>query len=158
MSIKKDFSNLLYQARKEKKLTQEQAAELCKISTRHYQDIEIGRVNPKLTTAVRLASVLEISLNELKPGNTNQPDCYLYLVTVENRKSSEKSGCQYGIQIWTNRSGCISYLETISDISEDLRFTLMLAETCTECQIEPDQFPYVWEDNLIAFYSPFAKV
>ena len=86
MSIKKDFSNLLYQARKEKKLTQEQAAELCKISARHYQDIEIGRVNPKLTTAVRLASVLEISLNELKPGNTNQPDCYLYLVTVENRK------------------------------------------------------------------------
>ena len=41
-------------------------AELCGVSLRHYQDLELGHSVPSLTTAIRIASVLDFSLDLLK--------------------------------------------------------------------------------------------
>lgn len=60
------FAQLLYRYRKIHHYSQEKMAELCGVSTRHYQDLELGTVNPKLETAVRIAKVLDISLDSLK--------------------------------------------------------------------------------------------
>ena len=47
-------------------LTQEEAAERCGVSPRHYLDMEAGRVNPKLSTVIHIASESNISLDVLK--------------------------------------------------------------------------------------------
>lgn len=60
------FGQLLFQYRKAHRFSQEKMAELCGVSTRHYQDLELGTVNPKLETAVHIASALDISLDSLK--------------------------------------------------------------------------------------------
>ena len=57
---------MLYNGRIAKQWTQRQTAEHCGVSLRHYQDLELGITDPKLSTAVRLASVLEIKLDYLK--------------------------------------------------------------------------------------------
>lgn len=40
-------------------------SELCGISTRHYVDMEVGRVDPLLSTAVRIAAAIDLDLNLL---------------------------------------------------------------------------------------------
>ena len=42
------------------------AAERCGVSPRHYLDMEAGRVNPKLSTVIHIASESNISLDVLK--------------------------------------------------------------------------------------------
>lgn len=66
MSVKSSFAEMLYNGRVAKHWTQRQAAENGGVSLRHYQDLELGITDPKLSTAVRLASVLEIELDSLK--------------------------------------------------------------------------------------------
>lgn len=66
MSVKNSFAQMLYNGRVAKYWTQRQTAENGGISLRHYQDLELGITDPKLSTAVRLASVLEIRLDTLK--------------------------------------------------------------------------------------------
>lgn len=65
MTINKVFAYKIYEYRKECNLTQEKMAELCNISSRHYQNMELGKVNPRLSTAVNIAFALNISLDEL---------------------------------------------------------------------------------------------
>jgi transcriptional regulator with XRE-family HTH domain len=57
--------------RAEKSLTQQQTAEMAGISLRQYQELENGRCQPRLDTAIRLAAVLNIDLNLLRD---EQPD------------------------------------------------------------------------------------
>ena len=66
MALKWRFSRLLYTWRRENELTQEEAAERCGVSPRHYLDMEAGRVNPKLSTVIHIASESNISLDVLK--------------------------------------------------------------------------------------------
>lgn len=66
VALKWRFSRLLYTWRRESGLTQEEAAELCGVSSRHYLDMEAGRVNPKLSTVIHIASESNISLDVLK--------------------------------------------------------------------------------------------
>lgn len=66
MSVKSSFAQMLYNGRVAKHWTQRQTAENCGISLRHYQDLELGITDPKLSTAVRLAVVLETRLDTLK--------------------------------------------------------------------------------------------
>lgn len=68
MSIQREFSRQLLDFRTSHRLTQRQMSELCNISLRHYQNLEIGRSVPNLTTAVSIASVLNLSLDSLKNG------------------------------------------------------------------------------------------
>ena len=66
MSIPGKFSDIIYQKRISIQMTQKTVAELSDISTRHYQDVEMGRVNPPLSVAIRIASVLDVGLDSLK--------------------------------------------------------------------------------------------
>lgn len=54
---------MLTQQRKLLKLTQAYVAEECGICTRYYQKLEKGLVNASLDVALRLARVLEFSLD-----------------------------------------------------------------------------------------------
>ena len=73
MSTKTAFSKLLYNYRKENQITQEKMAELCELSVRHYRDLEIGIPDARLSTAVRIAHNLDISLDGLK-DDTSQAE------------------------------------------------------------------------------------
>ena len=61
-----EFSKCASSRRAEKHMTQQQVAELAGISLRQYQDIEAGRGQPRLSTAVQIAAALDIDLNSLK--------------------------------------------------------------------------------------------
>ena len=60
------FAAKLYEHRKEKRLTQEEMAELCGVSTRHYQNLEAGKVNSSIDNAVRILKRLDLNLELLK--------------------------------------------------------------------------------------------
>jgi DNA-binding XRE family transcriptional regulator len=49
----------------ERKLTQEQAAELAKLDEKHWQDVERARTNPTVATLVGIARALSTTLAEL---------------------------------------------------------------------------------------------
>lgn len=66
MSVKSSFAEMLYNGRVARHWTQRQTAEKCAISLRHYQDLELGITDPKLSTAVRMATVLDVQLDDLK--------------------------------------------------------------------------------------------
>lgn len=66
MTIKTKFAHNLYVRRNQKGLSQAEVAAFADLSVRHYQELEIGRANPLLSTAIRLASALDISLDALK--------------------------------------------------------------------------------------------
>lgn len=66
MSLNSKFSSDLYQYRSRNRLTQQQMADICGISTRQYQELEIGRSLPSLPTAVYIANALDMSLDSLK--------------------------------------------------------------------------------------------
>lgn len=66
MSVKSSFAEMLYNGRVARHWTQRQTAENCGISLRHYQDLELGVTDPKLSTAVRMAVALDIRLDDLK--------------------------------------------------------------------------------------------
>jgi len=51
--------------RLERKLTQEEAAEIAKLDEKHWQDIEGARTNPTVATLVGVARALKVSLSEL---------------------------------------------------------------------------------------------
>lgn len=66
MSVSGKFSDVVYQRRTSYHLTQKEVAEYSGISIRHYQDLEMGRSSPSLATALRLAVVLDFSLDLFK--------------------------------------------------------------------------------------------
>lgn len=65
-SAEKNFAKLLKQYRIINDLTQDEMAYRCGLSIRHYQNLEAGKVNPSLTTVIRIATVLDLDLNCLK--------------------------------------------------------------------------------------------
>lgn len=60
------FAEYIQRQRSKIGLTQQQVAEMAGISLRQYQELETGRHQPRLCTAVQIASVLEIDLNLLR--------------------------------------------------------------------------------------------
>lgn len=69
------FSNRLKQLRKEKKLKQSDMAELLELTTRHYQQIEYGKVNISTLTLIFLADYFDVSLDYLV-GRTDNPNSH----------------------------------------------------------------------------------
>lgn len=51
--------------RGERKLTQEEAAEIAKLDGKHWQDIEGARTNPTMATLVGVARALKVTIAEL---------------------------------------------------------------------------------------------
>ena len=69
------FSNRLKQLRKEKNLKQSDMAELLELTTRHYQQIEYGKVNIPALTLIFLADYFDVSLDYLV-GRTDNPNSH----------------------------------------------------------------------------------
>jgi len=67
-----DFANRLKQLRKEKKLKQTDMAVLLELTTRHYQEIEYGKVNIPTLTLIKLADYFNVSLDYLV-GRSDDP-------------------------------------------------------------------------------------
>ncbi|MBC3515407.1 helix-turn-helix domain-containing protein [Neobittarella massiliensis] len=70
MSVNVEFSRQVFRYRDASGLTQEQMAELCGISIKYYQRLEMGQVNPGLSIVVHIAKVLNIDLDALKSKDT----------------------------------------------------------------------------------------
>lgn len=66
MSVKSEFAHMLYHRRVELQLKQKDVSEAADITDRHYQDLELGKAEPRLSTALRLAKALDFSLDALK--------------------------------------------------------------------------------------------
>ena len=62
----RDFSQNAWRQRAAKRLTQQQVAEMAGISLRQYQELEAGHGQPRLSTAVQIAAVLDIDLNAMR--------------------------------------------------------------------------------------------
>ena len=69
------FSNRLKQLRKKKKLKQSDMAELLELTTRHYQQIEYGKVNIPTLTLIFLADYFDVSIDYLV-GRTDDPNSH----------------------------------------------------------------------------------
>ncbi len=67
-----ELGNRLKILRKNNKLTQLYMANFLDITSRHYQDIEYGKVDLPLSKALKLADYFNISLDYLT-GRTNEP-------------------------------------------------------------------------------------
>ena len=57
--------NKLLEIRKEKGLSQKEVAEKAKICIRNYQNYEYGKALPKVEIALKLAEILEKSVEEI---------------------------------------------------------------------------------------------
>ena len=71
MTIEQAFSNALKKARKKMGLTQQKAAELCKLSIREYGNLERGEGIPSAKTLLRIHQVFGVDLYKL---NIELPD------------------------------------------------------------------------------------
>ncbi len=67
-----EFAKRLKQLRKAKSLKQTDMASLLKVTTRHYQEIEYGKVNIPTLTLIFLADYFNVSLDYLV-GRSDDP-------------------------------------------------------------------------------------
>ena len=74
MNASKSFSRMLRQYRLTRHLTQEEMAERCCISTRHYCDLENGYVDPRLSTIAKICSAIGLRL-PLFDDDAEPDDC-----------------------------------------------------------------------------------
>lgn len=66
------LGNHIKQIRLSKKISQTEIAYRCDFDKSNYNTIEAGKRNPTITTLLKIASALEVSLEELLIFNTNQ--------------------------------------------------------------------------------------
>lgn len=64
----KELKEILKKHRTAAKLSQKELAEKINIKQPYYSDIERGRCNPSLPVYTKLATILDIDMNELKPN------------------------------------------------------------------------------------------
>lgn len=65
----------LSELRKAKNLKQSDVADLLKITTRHYQEVEYGKINLSMTMLIKLANFYDVSIDYLV-GRTDNPKFY----------------------------------------------------------------------------------
>lgn len=66
------FKENIKSARKAKKLNQDEMAELCGLSLSAYKNYESGKSEPTMTNLIKIANVLETSIDELcEVGKSN---------------------------------------------------------------------------------------
>ena len=65
----------LSELRKAKNLKQSDVADLLKITTRHYQEVEYGKINLSMTTLIKLANFYDVSIDYLV-GRMDSPKIY----------------------------------------------------------------------------------
>lgn len=64
--MKEQFGKLIRDNREKKGLSQEQLAEKCDVTDKCVSNIELGKSDPKLSTAIRICVALEIDITVLK--------------------------------------------------------------------------------------------
>ena len=62
MEFKKRFAKDIYHARNRQKITQQAVAEVLSISLREYQNMEYGKVLPRLDTFFKLVDLFQLNL------------------------------------------------------------------------------------------------
>lgn len=67
------FALRLKELRKSKKVKQTEMADLLGITSRHYQDIEYGKINIPTLTLIALADYFDVSIDYLV-GRTDNPE------------------------------------------------------------------------------------
>ncbi len=66
MNFSSNFGKIVREHREKRKLTIEQASELCGMSVKGYENIELGDSDPKLSNVLNIAKVFNIDLGHLK--------------------------------------------------------------------------------------------
>ena len=66
MEFLKEFGNLVHEKREALDYSQEKLAEKVDIDLRHVYNVETGKCDLRLSLVLRLATCLDIDLNELK--------------------------------------------------------------------------------------------
>ena len=66
MSIRLSFSGQLLQYRTQHRMTQKRMAEICDLSLRQYQNLELGHSLPSFEKGIQIAALLDLSLDALK--------------------------------------------------------------------------------------------
>ena len=61
----KHFGKIIRDRREKKKLNIAEVAELCEMSYKGYEEIELGDSDPKLSSVLKIVKVLGIDLGEL---------------------------------------------------------------------------------------------
>jgi len=61
----KSFGNKIRLIRKEKKISMQMLANIAEIELSQIYRIETGKINPKLTTILKIATALEVDVKEL---------------------------------------------------------------------------------------------
>ena len=69
----REIGRLIRERREGQRLTVAHAAELCELSDRGLALIELGDVDPKLSSIVKIATVLEIYLGDLEACKSKEP-------------------------------------------------------------------------------------
>lgn len=72
MSVKNLLALELKRSRQKKNLTQAEVADRAGISRSYYADLETERYNPTLETLVKLAPILDLSLDDLAKKMTEE--------------------------------------------------------------------------------------
>ena len=65
MYFSHDFGRIVREKRERRKWTLEYLAELCEMSVKGIEKIELGDSNPKLSTIIRISNVLDIDIGIL---------------------------------------------------------------------------------------------
>jgi len=101
MSAEKRLGLKLRALRKQRRLTQEEVAELSGFSIQHVGDIERGQANPTLACLVKLAEVMDLSLPELFTGEeVTEPDIAemrLALIAFASSASKKQLAIMYAL-------------------------------------------------------------
>ena len=66
MYISQNFGQIVRLHREYKRLTLEKASELCGISDKTLENIELGDSDPKLSTVIKIANALELHIGSIQ--------------------------------------------------------------------------------------------
>ena len=88
MTIEEAFSKALKEARKEMGITQQKAAELCKLSVREFGNIERGTSKPGMDTIIQIYNVFGVSVYELNAELPVVPSIRKGLFSYKNLQCS----------------------------------------------------------------------
>ena len=72
MYISQNFGQIMRLHMEYKRLTLEQASELCGISDKTLENIELGDSNPKLPTVIKIANGLDIHIGRIQNCIVNE--------------------------------------------------------------------------------------
>ena len=141
------FASMILHARKEKKLTQTQAAQLAGISLRWYQRVEKGDAKASFEVCVRIAKALDIDLNDV--ANAGKQEKVLYYPFEQYINTPELGRyIGYGIRALRHGPEGWSCEAEIADISCDGSFVERLAQLCARLELAPIHLYDVVEDAI----------